>query len=60
MEEKTETKKESVLFKDLDLAFVYIFIFLAGLGIVLFMTNYLNNKVQEFTDGSVAFYEDMN
>ena len=46
-------KKENVLFKQLDLAFVYIFIFLVGIAIVLGMTSYLNNKVKEFTDGSI-------
>ena len=51
-------KKENVLFKQLDLAFVYIFIFLVGIAIVLGMTSYLNNKVKEFTDGSI--YTDVN
>ena len=43
-----EEKKESVLFKKLDLVFVYTFIFLVGIAIVLMMTSYLNNKVKEF------------
>lgn len=47
-------KKESVLFKKLDLAFVYLFIFLAGIAIVLIMTSYLNNKVKEFSEETVA------
>lgn len=46
--------KGSVLFKKLDLAFVYLFIFLVGIAIVLIMTTYLNNKVKEFTDESLA------
>lgn len=47
-------KKENILFKKLDLAFVYIFIFLVGVAIVLTMTSYLNNKVKEFNEESVA------
>lgn len=50
--ENTE-KKENILFKKLDLAFVYLFIFLVGIAIVLSMTSYLNNKVKEFNDNSV-------
>ncbi len=50
-----DEKKESILFKNLDLAFVYIFIFLVGVGIVLFMTNYLNDKVKEFTKESLVY-----
>lgn len=49
-----DNKKETVLFKRLDLAFVYLFIFLVGIAIVLLMTSYLNNKVKEFNDNSVA------
>ena len=45
-----EEKKESILFKKLDLTFVYIFIFIFGMLLVFIMTNYLNNKVSEFTD----------
>lgn len=47
-------KKESFLFKKLDLAFVYLFVFLVGIAIVLAMTSYLNNKVKEFNDSSMA------
>ena len=49
-----DEKKESFLFKKLDLAFVYLFVFLVGIAIVLAMTSYLNGKVQEFNDDSVA------
>lgn len=49
-----EEKKDSILFKKLDLAFVYLFVFLVGIAIVLIMTTYLNNKVKEFSDESVA------
>jgi len=47
-------KKENILFKKLDLAFVYLFVFLVGIAIVLMMTSYLNSKVKEFTEDSVA------
>lgn len=49
-----EEKKDSVLFKKLDLAFVYLFVFLVGIAIVLAMTSYLNDKVKEFGDTSIA------
>ena len=55
---KEQESKGNILFKKLDLAFVYIFIFLVGIAIVLSMTSYLNNKVKEFTEGSV--YTDVN
>ena len=55
---KEQESKGNILFKKLDLAFVYIFIFLVGVAIVLSMTSYLNNKVKEFTEGSV--YTDVN
>ena len=48
-------KKESILFKRLDVAFVYLFVFLVGIAIVLAMTSYLNNKVKEFSENSVAY-----
>lgn len=47
-------EKKSILFRNLDLAFVYLFIFLVGIAIVLLMTTYLNNKVKEFTTDSLA------
>ena len=50
-------KKENILFKKLDLAFVYLFIFLVGIGIVLFMTTYLNNKVKEFNEETIGITE---
>ena len=43
-------KKESFLFKKLDLVFVYLFIFIVGIIIVFIMTSYLNSKVQEFNE----------
>ena len=48
-----EGKKESILFKKLDLAFVYLFIFIVGIAIVLIMTSYINSKVKEFTEESI-------
>ncbi len=52
--EMENQKKESFLFKKLDLAFVYLFVFLVGIAIVLAMTSYLNSKVKEFNDNSMA------
>lgn len=49
-----EQKKENILLKKLDLAFVYLFIFLVGIAIVLGMTSYLNKKVSEFAEESLA------
>lgn len=48
-------KKKSVLFKNLDIVFVYLFVFLVGIAIVLGMASYLNNKVREFSDNSIAY-----
>lgn len=50
---ENQTNKEHFLFKKLDLAFVYLFIFLVGVAIVLAMTSYLNNKVKEFNSDSM-------
>ena len=47
-------EKGNILFKKLDLVFVYIFIFLVGISIVLIMTSYLNNKVKEFSEEAIA------
>ena len=43
-------KKESILFKKLDVAFAYLFIFLFGIAIVFGMTAYINSKVEEFNN----------
>lgn len=48
-------KKESFLFKKLDIVFVYLFVFLVGVAIILGMTSYLNNKVKEFSENSIAY-----
>ena len=47
-------QKGNILFKRLDLAFVYLFVFLVGVAIVLAMTSFLNDKVKEFTDDAIA------
>ena len=47
-------QNENILFKKLDLAFVYLFIFFVGVAIVLAMTSFLNNKVKEFSEESMA------
>ena len=46
-------EKDSVLFKKLDLAFVYLTIFIIGIAIVFIMTGYINNKVEEFTNETI-------
>ena len=45
-----EEKKKGILFKRMDLIFVYLFIFLVGIAVVLAMTSFLNNKVKEFNE----------
>lgn len=47
-------QKGNVLFKKLDLVFVYLFVFLVGIAIVLGMTSFLNEKVKEFTEDAIA------
>ena len=47
-------QKGNVLFKKLDLVFVYLFVFLVGVAIVLGMTSFLNDKVKEFNEEAVA------
>ena len=50
MEEERETSV-SIWHRDLNLVFVYVVIFLAGLVIVSIMTTVLNNKVNEINNG---------
>ena len=52
--EENKVEKKSILFKELDLVFVYTFIFFVGIAIVLIMTSYLNNKVKEFNQEIVS------
>lgn len=47
-------QKGNLLFKKLDLVFVYLFVFLVGVAIVLAMTSFLNDKVKEFTEDAIA------
>ena len=49
-------KKDNILFKDLNLAFVYISILVIGLFIVFLMTTYINNKVSEFESSTTHQY----
>ena len=46
MEEQKETSV-SIWHRDLNLIFVYVVIFLAGIAVVSIMTTILNNKVNE-------------
>ena len=47
--------KNSVLFKEMDLVFVYIVIFCVGLLIVLLMTNYIKSKIEEIDYVSFSY-----
>ena len=47
--------KNSVMFKEMDLIFVYIVIFCVGLLIVLLMTNYIKSKVNEIDSTSYNY-----
>ena len=49
MEEEKETSV-SIWHRDLNLVFVYVVIFLAGIVIVSIMTTVLNNKVNEINN----------
>jgi len=50
VEEQKETSV-SIWHRDLNLVFVYVVIFLAGIVIVSIMTTILNNKVNEINEG---------
>ena len=52
-----QNKKNNILFKDLNLVMVYAVVFAFGLLIIFLMTNYLNNKVNEFTNPSDYYAE---
>jgi len=47
-----EEQKQSIWNKNLNLAFVYIFVLLFGLVVVFIMTTVLNNKVKEISEES--------
>lgn len=57
MEEEKQTSV-SIWHRDLNLVFVYVVIFLAGIVVVSIMTTILNNKVNEINNGSI--YTDTN
>lgn len=46
-------EKKSFLHKELNLAFVYIFIFIVGLGIVFAMVTYINDQVKNFSSAAL-------
>jgi len=45
-----EEKKESILFKNMNLVFVYVVIFIFGLVTVFIMTSVINHKVDEINN----------
>ena len=47
--------KNSILFKEMDLVFVYIIVFCVGLLIVLLMTNYIKSRVNELDSTSYSY-----
>lgn len=49
-----EEKKESILFKDMNLIFVYVVIFIFGIVTVFIMTNIINGKVEELNNSMLA------
>ena len=49
--------KNSVLFKEMNLVFVYVVIFCVGLLIVLLMTNYIKSKVNEIDSMPYSYTE---
>ena len=52
-----EEEKQSIWHRNLNLAFVYIVIFLCGLVVVSIMTNILNSKVQEINEMTYGISE---
>ena len=52
--EAMKKKNKSILNKEINIVFVYLFIFLFGIVVVLGMTSYINNKVQEFNEELVS------
>ena len=49
-----EEKKESILFKDMNLLFVYVVIFIFGLVTVFIMTSVINGKVEEINNSMLS------
>lgn len=52
-----QEEKQSIWHRNLNLAFVYIVVFLFGLVVVYAMTTVLNNKVEEINNQSFSAYE---
>ena len=52
MEEEKETSV-SIWHRDLNLVFVYVVIFLAGIVVVSIMTTILTDKVEEINNGGI-------
>ena len=52
MEEEKETSV-SIWHRDLNLVFVYVVIFLAGIVVVFIMTTILTDKVNEINNGGI-------
>lgn len=46
-------KKDNILFKEVNVGFAYLFIAIVGFTIAILMINYINQKVSEYTDGTV-------
>ena len=47
-------KKNNLLKQELNITVVYILIFIVGMAIVFFMTNYLNKQVKSIEEPAVA------
>ena len=52
-----EEEKQSIWHRNLNLAFVYVVVFLFGLVVVYAMTTVLNKKVEEINRESYSVYE---
>ena len=59
MEEKENEKKESTMDKSMNMALYYAVLLVVGIIIVFFMTKYLRDKFQEYTneDKTLAYVE---
>ena len=52
-----EEEKQSIWHTNLNLAFVYIVVFLFGLVVVYAMTTVLNNKLEEINKDAYSMYQ---
>lgn len=59
-EKKATNSSVSILHRDLNLVFVYVVIFLAGIAMVSIMINILNNKVNEINNAIYATQQNDN